>query len=59
MKFTETEVRITVSEVSYALTPSTNARQSTRHTPSVVAGPVRRLATITSRHSTMALYRMT
>ena len=41
MKFTETEVRITVSEVSCALKASTNARQSTRHTPSVVAGPVR------------------
>ena len=35
------EVRITVSEVWYALPKSTNARQSTRHTPSVVAGPVR------------------
>ena len=35
------EVRITVSEVSYALPTSTNARQSTQHTPSVVAGPVR------------------
>ena len=41
MKFTKIEVRITVFEVSYALPTSTDARKSTRHTLSVVAGPVR------------------
>ena len=35
------EVRIMVSKASCALPTSTNARQSTRHTLSVVAGPMR------------------